>query len=263
MKISVITPCYGPSAKFLAEAYASVAVQNYVDWEMVIAVGDVESERVAKSIAYDDPRIRVVPGCHKGQAHAKNEAIRVSRGNLILPLDADDKLAPDFMERFMAVHTGQRNEIIGCWVQNFGDSKVIYVPPPWSDIKTSNPLSNTSMYSRTMWEAAGGYDVAILGFEDWELWIKCSKLHPKVTMIPEPLFLYRTHPEQGMEAERGLYDIWKAMLRLRHPDLWPTRRYLDEQLVRVSPEAVQRRFRQRLAFFPDNPTLLQWEMLLP
>jgi len=266
MTISVIIPCKD-QAKFLREAVKSVQAQTYSDWEIVMACGDDESFMVAGAIVLESifkgEKAMAFKDYGKGQAHARNEAIRVARGELILPLDADDMLAPTFMEKVMKARTGQKNEIVSTWQQSFGDSSEVYAPPPWESIKTSNPCPNTSLFSKALWEAVGGYDVALLGFEDWGFWLSCAALHPKVTKIPEPLFQYRCHPGQGMVAERDLYDLWKAMLRLKHPEMWPGRRFLDEHTVKTMPLAAEKRLRQRLALFPDNLTLRQWEALLP
>jgi glycosyltransferase involved in cell wall biosynthesis len=264
--ISVIIPCY-KQAKFLREAVESVRAQTYSDWEIIMACGDEESFMVAGAIVMEEifgaRKAYAFKDYGKGQAYAKNEAIRAARGELILPLDADDMLAPTFMEKVMKARTGQRNEIVSCWVQSFGDSNATWIPAPWSDIETSNPLPNTSLFSKSLWEAVGGYDVSILGFEDWNFWLCCAAFHPKVTVLPEFLFKYRSHPEQGMKAETGLYDLWKAMIRLKHPNIWSARTYLDKHLVSMMPEEAVKRLRQRLALFPDNLTLRQWESLLP
>ena len=264
--ISVVIPCY-KQAKFLREAVASVNAQTYSDWEIIMACGDDESFKVAGEIVMEDiflgsKKSMAFKDHGKGVANAKNEAVRVSRGELILPLDADDMLVPTYMEKVMGSRSGVKNEIVTTWQQSFGDSSEIYQTPPWDDIKTANPCPNTSLYSKTLWEAAGGYDVGLLGFEDWGFWLSCAAFHPRVTKIPEPLFQYRCHKDQGMKAEEGLYDVWKAMLRLRHPELWPGRQYLDKQIVRTMPEAAASRLRQRLFHFPGNKTLRQWDALL-
>ena len=45
-----------------------------------------------------------------------------------------------------------------------------------------------------MWEDLGGYDENMkLGYEDWDFWYRATKNGYTITVLREPLFLYRKH----------------------------------------------------------------------
>ena len=104
-EISVIVPCY-KQAHYLQEAMASLAAQTYRDFEVVI-VDDGSPDETASEVRrlmalYPEIQIRLVSKANGGLPSARNYGIRASRGKFLLPLDADDRLAPVFIERTVA-----------------------------------------------------------------------------------------------------------------------------------------------------------------
>ena len=103
-RVSVIMPVFD-AGPFVTEALDSVAAQTYRDFEVVIVDdGSTESRTLA---ALD--RVRSRPGVtvlrteNHGPAAARNLAIERARGSYVLPLDADDYLAPAFLARTVPV----------------------------------------------------------------------------------------------------------------------------------------------------------------
>ncbi|AMV25186.1 Putative glycosyltransferase EpsH [Gemmata sp. SH-PL17] len=99
--ISVIMPVFN-GAPFLDRALASLRAQTLTDWELV-AVDDAsrdESARALDAFAAADPRARVLRhATNRGQAAARNTALRAARGELIAYLDQDDEFYPDHLAR--------------------------------------------------------------------------------------------------------------------------------------------------------------------
>src|SRR5437879_507126 len=94
--VSVIIPCFNQGAT-LDEAVASVLNQTFTDFEIVI-VNDGSTDPFTSELLanYHRPRTRVITTANGGLAAARNTAIRNSRGKYILPLDADDRIAPEY-----------------------------------------------------------------------------------------------------------------------------------------------------------------------
>lgn len=95
--VSVITPTWN-SADYVAATIASVAAQEFKDWEHII-VDDASSDRTVALLhehAARDPRIKVI-ALHDngGAAAARNAAIDAARGRFIAFLDADDLWLPN------------------------------------------------------------------------------------------------------------------------------------------------------------------------
>lgn len=92
--ISVIIPVYNAS-RYLAETLDSVLGQDGVDFE-VIAVDDGstdESPAILADYAERDSRLHVITGKNSGVSAARNAGIKVSSGEYLCFVDADDILA--------------------------------------------------------------------------------------------------------------------------------------------------------------------------
>ncbi len=92
MKLSLFTPTHNP--EYLQDAYASLRMQNYENWEWVILPNGV-STKVPENIA-SDPKVKVVEG--KRNLHnigaLKRAACDAASGDAFIELDHDDMLAP-------------------------------------------------------------------------------------------------------------------------------------------------------------------------
>src|ERR671913_400837 len=97
--VSVVIPCYN-QAHFLGEAIDSVLSQSYTDFE-VIVVDDGsqdDTQGVASTYVDEDPRVRLVSQENRGLAGARNRGLAESRGEYVVFLDSDDRLAEAALE---------------------------------------------------------------------------------------------------------------------------------------------------------------------
>jgi FkbM family methyltransferase len=99
--VSVIMPVFN-GARFIERAFASLRAQTCLDWEL-LAVDDASADDSAARLdafAASDPRVRVFRHpANRGQAAARNTALRAACGELIAYLDQDDEFYPDYLER--------------------------------------------------------------------------------------------------------------------------------------------------------------------
>ncbi|EHK2346391.1 glycosyltransferase family 2 protein [Clostridium perfringens] len=99
MKISVIIPVYN-AEKYIKKCLNSVIEQTYSDWE-IIAVDDGsidESYNVLLSYAKYDSRINVETKQNEGPGLTRNCALDKATGDIIVFLDADDYIEPNYFE---------------------------------------------------------------------------------------------------------------------------------------------------------------------
>ena len=92
---SIIIPAYN-AGKFLGKAVDSVLEQDFNDYELII-VDDGSTDntpQICKEYVEKYSQIYVVSQSNKGLAGARNSGMRVSRGQYILFLDADDYIEP-------------------------------------------------------------------------------------------------------------------------------------------------------------------------
>ncbi|MFB7668337.1 glycosyltransferase family 2 protein [Kitasatospora sp. NPDC056138] len=105
--ISIVTPVYGPSARFLPEAYKSLLDQELPDgwtWEWLVQE-DGDDVGAAGYLPADDPRIRISASRRGGPQVARTMAFGRSRGSLIKVADADDLLPTGTLHRDITVLT--------------------------------------------------------------------------------------------------------------------------------------------------------------
>jgi glycosyltransferase involved in cell wall biosynthesis len=123
-KVSVIIPCYN-QGKYIDEAVDSVLSQTFLDYEIII-VNDGSTDALTNSILknYNKPKTKVIHTLNNGVSAARNIAIDNSQGEYILPLDADDKIAKDFIELAVNIIESRPDiKIVYSEVKFFGEQK--------------------------------------------------------------------------------------------------------------------------------------------
>ena len=130
-----------------------------------------------------------------GPSAARNLAISHSKGKYILPVDADDKIRPAYIEKavqYMENHA--QCGIVYCKAIFFGARNGLWDLPQYSikQMLLNNCIFVSALFKRTDWETVHGYDSNMkYGLEDYEFWLSILELGHDVYCIPETLFLYR------------------------------------------------------------------------
>ncbi len=192
--ISIIVPCYN-QAVYLDECLESVLQQTYQNWECII-VNDGSpdnTEDFARKWVEKDARFQYVNKENGGLSSARNAGIAIAKGEWILPLDADDKIAPVYLE-LAEKEFSKGYSVIYCEAEKFGTETGKWILPEYTPqaLAVRNPIFCTAFFKRADWEKAGGYDTSLIyGLEDWEFWISILKDGGKVYKINEVCFYYR------------------------------------------------------------------------
>lgn len=112
--VSVIVAAY-EAADFVEAAISSARAQTLAEIEIIV-VDDASRDAtraVVASIARDDPRVRLVPlAVNGGPGAARNAALAHATGVWVAVLDADDRFAPDRLERLLALATETGADIV-------------------------------------------------------------------------------------------------------------------------------------------------------
>ena len=247
--VSVIIPCFN-QAQFLEEAVASVVAQTYQRWELIIVNDgspDDTREVAQRLIArHPDRRIELLDKPNGGLADARNAGIRASKGAYWLPLDADDALAPTFLEKAVSV-LAARPEVgfVYSHIEHFGsETGVVRLPPFDADtlVHADNIGCVSSLVRREIWEQVGGYNVAMReGYEDWDFWIGCVEKGWQGYRLPEALFRYRKKTGSMLEQSNRLRPRLIASIVSNHPALYsPRRRQQAAAILRGNSAAPPR-----------------------
>lgn len=199
-KVSIIVPCYN-QAHFLSDSLQSVLDQFFGAWECII-VNDGSpdnTEEVAQKWCEKDDRFRYIMKPNGGLSSARNAGIAISRGDFILPLDADDLIHPDYLQTLLPViENNDTVEVVSCYSIFFRDTidNVVNTRKPTGTtidaLLYENMIMATSLFRKESWNRVGGYDEAMKdGFEDWDFWISILKDGAEFKIVPEFLFYYR------------------------------------------------------------------------
>jgi glycosyltransferase involved in cell wall biosynthesis len=199
MKCSVIIPCYN-QVGYLPVAVDSVLNQTYGNLEVIIVIDGSpdNSYEVACAFAEKSALVRVYKKENGGLSSARNYGIERATGEIILPLDADDKIAPTYIEKAMRFFEEANEElIVYCDAAFFGDKQGPWKLNPYSknELCMRNVIFCSAFFRKSSWKKAGGYDINMkYGLEDWEFWISLIENGCEVVKIEEELFFYYKKP---------------------------------------------------------------------
>ncbi|MCF0201567.1 MAG: glycosyltransferase [Bacteroidales bacterium] len=194
--ISVIVPCY-KQAQYLPECLNSVLAQTYQNWEcIVVSDGSPDNtEEIAMQYVKKDGRFHFVSKENGGPSAARNLAISHSSGKYILPIDADDFIAPEYLS--LALDAFSQNaelKVVYCGYADFGANSNVYNDNDfdYASFIYQNQIFCSCVFRRSDFDRIGGYDEAMKdGLEDWEFLLRLVTKDSDVYRIPEVLFYYR------------------------------------------------------------------------
>lgn len=250
-KVSIIVPCYN-QAHYLGEALKSVLVQTYTFWECII-VNDGSSdntEEIALQWCAKDARFNYLSQENGGLSSARNAGISVSTGELILPLDADDKISIDYIAQAVLAFTNDPAlKVVYCKAMKFGDETGVWNLPDFSlfNLSRNNLIFCSAFFKKESWIAAGGYDTSMkYGWEDWEFWISVLKNGGNVKCLQDVGFYYRIRKESmlrtiGREREKEILNY----LSIKHADFFVSQ-YGAFKTMEIELEEAKRKFEMSL-----------------
>jgi glycosyltransferase involved in cell wall biosynthesis len=223
--VSVIMPCYN-QGRFIDEAVDSVLAQTLTDFEIiVINDGSTDEETVELLHNYQKPTVSVIHTENRGPSAARNRGIRQAKGTYIFPLDADDRIAPTYLEKAVSLLASDPDiGIVYAQAELFGTQTGLFDLPPYSfpEILLGNMIVNSSLYRKADWEKVGGYNENMVwGWEDYDFWLSIIELGRQVVRIPEVLYFHREVPTS--RSQQMTHDSWVksyAQIFHNHPTLY-------------------------------------------
>ncbi len=216
-KITIGIPVYHQS-EYLSDSIESALNQTIICEIIVCADGDKEAYEIAKKYP-----VKVINQVNKGLASARNSIIMNMTGDFFLPLDADDILLENCVERIKQVAEETDVDIIAPSFKEFGVSnrEVILGNPTLEDFKTANRIGYCSAIRKTALLEVGGYNPKMVwGAEDYDLWFDLLKRGKKLITIPEILWLYRTK-QNSMWTETAKHQTeFMNQIKINHPEVF-------------------------------------------
>ena len=225
--VSIVIPNFN-LGRFAHEAIDSALGQTHRDVEVVVVDDGSTDDSLARIRAhpgFSRGAFRLVAQPNAGVSVARNEGARVSRGGHLVFLDADDVLAPTYVERCLeALHAAPRGVAYAyTQMQHFGADDAVFASLPFDRrvLLRGNFVNASALVRREAFEAAGGFDPSFtLGYEDYELWVRMLSLGHVGVLVPEALLRYRRHaaPSRNTLTEEQLLAL-RLDIAVRHPGL--------------------------------------------
>lgn len=114
-KVSVIVPVYN-AEHIISSCIESVLYQDYSNFELII-INDGSTDNslmIISKYAEKDTRIRIISQENSGVSIARNVGIENSTGDYITFLDSDDRYAPGYISRMVAVSEKYNSDLVIC-----------------------------------------------------------------------------------------------------------------------------------------------------
>ncbi len=226
VQISVIIPCYNQE-KYIAEALDSVLAQTFKDFEIiVINDGSIDnSASIIKDYVQEYPHlIRYIEQKNQGIIAARNNAIAEAKGEYIFPLDGDDKIAPECLEKLHDAMINKKGDVIYCDGEYFGErnGKIAHLKPSKFNMSLGNRVFVSALYRKSDWLKYGGYDEIMKdGYEDWEFWLNFIENNKHFYKVDETLFFYRIlDKSRNQNISKDIYKKLTEIIRKKHKKLF-------------------------------------------
>lgn len=193
---SIIIPCYNQGV-YLKDALDSLEKCDTALFEVII-VNDGSTDAYTNNYinTLKGGRYIIVEQANAGLAGARNAGIKQSKGQYILPLDADNMIRPEFLTESLKVLTALPE--IGVFYGNaayFGEKSGDWVPGEFNlqKLLISNYIDACAVIRRSVLDKVGFYDtdMKFMGWEDWEMWLRISSNGVKFHYSNQIVFDYR------------------------------------------------------------------------
>lgn len=194
-EVSVIIPCYN-LGRFIEETVDSVLSSSFTDFEIII-VNDGSTDKETNEILanLNKPKTKVITTPNQGVVKARNTAVLNSTGRYILPLDADDKISSQYMEKAITLlNKNPKLGIVYCKAEMFGEDKGEWTLPEYTieGMLSQCLIFVTGFFRREDFDTIGGWDPEMTYYyEDWDFWLSVIEQGREVYRIPEFHFFYR------------------------------------------------------------------------
>ena len=201
--VSVVIPAYNHRDYVLA-TLDSVFAQTFTDYEIIV-VNDGSPDDTAAVLRplVDAGRIRYFEQPNAGQGAARNRGVAEARGRYIALLDDDDLWTPDKLARQVDALESNPNAVLayGGWSRLEPDGTV--TPHPDEGCPSGRVYDafrkqcwllspGQALMRTTAVRSAGGFDPAIWGSDDWDLYLRLAR-EGEFFYDPRVCLHYRVH----------------------------------------------------------------------
>jgi glycosyltransferase involved in cell wall biosynthesis len=209
--IAAIIPLYN-GAKYINDALKSVVNQTRPADEILV-VDDGSTDRgpdLVRDFAAKHPSVQLIGKNNGGQSSARNLGVACSHSDLIAFLDQDDMWRPSHLEVLAEPFDSGEHRNLG-WVYSdldkVDEDGAMVTRNLLPTLSTDHPklslfrcldrdmfvLPTAALIARSAFEAMGGFDERLIGYEDDDLFLRMFRRDFENVYIPEALSVWRIH----------------------------------------------------------------------
>lgn len=231
--VSFIVPYYNMH-EYIDATIDSIIASTYTNWEAII-VDDGSPNLVAqqkfielRSTLQADKRFRFVQKENGGLGSARNYGFTFAAGDFVLPLDSDDVITPDYLERAVRALNAQPDVLaVSCFVSYFADGQppeqIIDYVIPYDLHPAMITIENRagvacSVFRREVFERFQ-YNEQLTAYEDWDLWWQIAKVGGRAEVMPKILYRYRRRADSMFNTSLSRHTFLLNKIADRHSDL--------------------------------------------
>ena len=267
--VSILIPAYN-AEKWIGYTLESALAQTWPRKEIIVVDDGSTDKTVEIARGFVSKQVVVVSTKNRGAAAARNHALRMSQGDYIQWLDADDILAADKIARQLAAlrESDNRRVLLSSpWAPFFYRTQRARFlrnslcedlsPVEWLLRKMGRNLhmqTATWLTSRELTEAAGPWDNRLVSDDDGEYFCRVLLASAGTRFVPEARVFYRVTPSSRL-SHIGNSDKKKdALLQSMKMHIQYLRSLEDSERVRKACLAYLQNWYP--TFYPERPDLV-------
>lgn len=234
--VSVIIPSFNPG-KYIEYAIQSVEKQTYKNFEIIV-VDDGSTDGTVEWIKNQKGRIRYSLQENSGAAIARNNGVKIARGDYIAFLDADDLWSPKKLEKQLCIFKRfpEVSFVFSNGYKVYGDNSYNYImtskyetkdslfeqytdPPELIDFawnfKINSVPTSSVVIKKELFDIVGGFPNLRRG-QDFALWQLLLE-KGKAFAIKDKLMFYRAHSTNNSSSLKQT-TFNKRMEKIKNKD---------------------------------------------
>lgn len=246
--VSVVVPLLNEAA-YVERLARSLLEQTYPAdrYEILVADGGSTDDTLAVLARVDTGRrIRVLANPGRTAPAALNVLIAAARGEVVTRVDGHSHVAPDYLERIVAVMEETGESVVGGPVRMDADTpfrrallEALYSPVgvgsvPYRTLRTRTWVESlqTGSFRRDILREVGPFDESLAVVEDLDMNTRIRKRGHRLLLDPSIRFWYVPRPDlRSLFRQIVTVGRVKAWILRKHPDIRKPKYYLPSVLV--------------------------------
>ncbi len=273
-KVSILIPLYN-SEEYIAETIDSCLNQTYENIEIIIVDdGSTDSSLdIAREYENKHKNIKVEVQKNSGAPVARNRAFKLSTGEYIQYIDADDLMHPDKI--YLQMKVLKNSDDLTIVFGKYGDFKKNIENTKWKNLPVNKNYNSGKQFLVELWESgiaviphiwliprrlikiSGGWDESLVKNQDGEFFARVVFKVSKVLFIENSIGYYRRDNENSIsrQVSRKAFES-KSKSFETYVNLMKD--YLDEPEVRKSLALLYSRNIYYMRYnYPEYEDLIQ------